>query len=406
MQTSKYAPVAAAHFANDAVTSMFPALLPVLGTRFRLAPSELALLASVFAVSTSLPQPFFGALADRLGRYRVGALGLALSAVLIAVVGTVPSSAGLWLALLVGGLGSAAVHPAGLGIARTMSTANPGLAVALFSSAGMAGGALGPLLAIGLASTWGLEGLAYVAVPVLVLAGWLGRVGSRSTVPTPVSSLGSLGQSLRKGPVAGLAVVALLANLVMLTVISAVPIWLVEERGLAPTSPVLGLTLATFSLAAAVGGLLGSALGRRLRSETLIVGSLAASVIALQSMLVTTPGSVPFVIAVGAAGTLLGLHSPLLIARAQEHAPGAESAVAGVLLGATTGAAGLVYGALGSAQAAFGVGRTLAAVSLLVLPAAHVAALTLRARRVEPARQREAACARCGAACAVFAAAA
>lgn len=49
----------------------FPALLPALAARFRLEAADLALLVSVFAVSTSLPQPLFGALADRLGRRRV-----------------------------------------------------------------------------------------------------------------------------------------------------------------------------------------------------------------------------------------------------------------------------------------------------------------------------------------------
>lgn len=78
------------------------------------------------------------------------------------------------------------------------------------------------------------------------------------------------------------------------------------------------------------------------RLNKLIVGSLATSVVALQGVLVVAPGSAAHVIAVAAAGALLGLHSPLLIATAQEVTPGAESAIAGVLLGATTGAAGVI----------------------------------------------------------------
>ena len=49
--------VASAHFANDAVTSMLPALLPSFATRLELRPTELALLAGSFTVSTALPQP-------------------------------------------------------------------------------------------------------------------------------------------------------------------------------------------------------------------------------------------------------------------------------------------------------------------------------------------------------------
>ena len=79
-----------------------------------------------------------------------------------------------------------------------------------------------------------------------------------------------------------------------------------------------------------------------------------------------------------AAGGLLYLSGPLLIARAQELTPGAESAVAGIFLGGTSAAAGLVYGGLGAAQTAFGIGDTARALFLIALPAAHLAAVVLR----------------------------
>ena len=370
--------VATAHFANDTVTSMVPALLPSVAVRFRLDAADLALLASVFAISTSLPQPLFGLLADRVGRRWVSALGLGVSAILIAGVGTASSVTWIWLALLVGGLGSSALHPAGLGLARVSSTASPGLAVAVFSSVGMAGGAVGPVLAIGVASVWGVERLAWTAVPVVLVALLLAGSGRRAAPPASPPAPMNVGRQLLKGPVVGLVVVALCTNLVMLTFTSAVPVWLVVERGFADTSSVIGLTLATFSFAAAAGGVLGGALARRVGPARLIVGSLATSVIALQGMLLAVPASTPYFLAVAGAGALLGIHSPLLIAKAQELTPGAESAVAGVLLGATSGAAGVIYAGLGALQSVFGIGPMLAAVSLLVLPAAHLAAVSLR----------------------------
>lgn len=397
--------VATAHFANDAVTSMFPALLPSLASKFQLEASELALLVSVFAVSTSLPQPWFGLLADRLGRHRVAAIGLAVSAALIAGLSLVSSVSGLWLALLIGGLGSSALHPAGMGLARATSAANPALAVAVFSSVGMAGGALGPLLAIGVASVWGLEHLAWVAVPVLAVAVLLGRLGPRPITDAAHGSTVSLRRALLNGPVAWLGLVALLANLVMLTFTSAVPIWLVAERGLVETSPVIGLTLAAFSFAAAGGGILGGVVAGWQRPDRLIVGSLVASVVALEGILLTPPGSTSYIIAVIGAGVLLGLPSPLLIAKAQELTPGAESAVAGVLLGATSGVAGLIYAALGAAQSAFGIGQTLAVVALLVLPAAHIAQVTLQPHPQKQAGSCATACAPATGCCGAFAAA-
>jgi FSR family fosmidomycin resistance protein-like MFS transporter len=148
----------------------------------------------------------------------------------------------------------------------------------------------------------------------------------------------------------------------------------------AETSPLIGVTLAAFSLAAAVGGVAGGVLARWQPPTRLIVGSLALSASSLQGVFFAGPGSVAYLVAVALSGALLGLHSPLVIARAQELTPGSESAAAGVLLGATSAAAGLIYAGLGAAQSAFGIGATLSVVSLLVLPAAHLAAVVLRRR--------------------------
>jgi FSR family fosmidomycin resistance protein-like MFS transporter len=398
--------LATAHFANDAVTSMLPALLPLLAMRFRLASSELALLVCVFAVSTALPQPLFGLLADRMGRRGVGALGLGVSAAFVAALSLVTSMPSLYAALIVGGLGSSALHPAGMGLVRAISSKNPGLAIAIFSSAGMAGGAVGPVLAIAVASVFGFETLAWTAVPVLVVATLLARLGPNAA-PAVTGRRVVSGFSLVKGPIAWLFVVALLGSIVMLTFMSAVPVWLVTERGVAETSSLIGLTLGTFSLAAAAGGIAGGVLARSVEPSRLVVGSLVLSAVALESVFFTVPGSALYVIAVAAAGTLLGLHGPLVISRAQELAPGSESAVAGLLLGTTWGVAGLVYAGFGLAQSVMGVGGTLTIVSLLALPAAHLAAATFRnVSQPNPARPCADPCVRDVPCCAEVAAAA
>lgn len=370
---------AVAHLTNDAVTSMLPALLPLLALRFDLEPSDIAILVSAFAISTSLPQPFFGWFADRVGRHRVAALGLVTSGAFIVTLAWLPSASWLLTLLLLGGLGSSALHPAGMGLARAALTRNAGLAVAIYAAAGMAGGASGPLLAIGVTSGWGFEHIAWAAVPVLAVAAVLGRLAARARTavvtpqPPAKTGLGSL-----RGQVAWLALVALGANLVMLTFTSAVPLWLVRERGVEETSPLIAVTLATFSMASAGGGILGGVLVRWLSPRTLIVGSLALSALALQAVFFANPGSAAYVTAVATAGGLLYLSGPLLIARAQELTPGAESAVAGIFLGGTSAAAGLVYGALGAAQTAFGIGDTARFLFLMALPAAHLAAVVLR----------------------------
>ncbi len=371
--------VASAHLANDAVTSMLPALLPFLGSRFQLAPSELALFASLFAVSTTLPQPLFGLLADRFGGHRVAAIGLSLTGLLIASLSFAPSPGWLGVVLLTGGLGSAALHPAAAGLSRAGFAKNPGLGVALFDAAGMAGGAAGPLLAITITSALGLAGLGWVAVPALVMAlvlFWFGPRYRSAVGESPGPSRFSL--QLLRGPVGQLALAGLCSNVAALTFTSATPVWLVTERGIASDSPVLGWTLAVFSSAAAAGGILGGALARWFRPGRVAMASLTLSLLAFESVLVVRPGSLPYFAAVATAGALIYLPAPLLMVRALGAAPGANSAVAGILLGGTATAAALIYTGLGAAQATFGIGGTMAAAFVAVLPAAHVAARALR----------------------------
>jgi len=211
----------------------------------------------------------------------------------------------------------------------------------------------------------------------------------RSVVARELRSPG-MGLHLLQGPVARLAFVALCANVATLTFTSAVPVWLVSERGLAADSPIIGWTLATFASAAAMGGIAGGIRARRLPRSALVGGSLALSLVALQSVLVVAPGSPAYFVAVAAAGALSYLHAPLVIVGAQELAPGAQSAVAGLLLGGTAAAAGVIYAGLGVAQTAFGVGGTLSAAFFVVLPAAYVAAGALRA--LDGTRDAEAPC--------------
>ena len=66
---------------------------------------------ATLALAASVTQPLFGALADRGGRL-VGAAGVTVSSLLLALTGVAPS---VWLLvglMVTGGLASAAIHPA------------------------------------------------------------------------------------------------------------------------------------------------------------------------------------------------------------------------------------------------------------------------------------------------------
>jgi MFS transporter, FSR family, fosmidomycin resistance protein len=65
---------------------------------------------------------------------------------LLSLMAVAPSPWLLFLLLLFGGLGSAAFHPAGTGIARSIGGRRKGLVMSVFSAGGTVGVAVGPLI--------------------------------------------------------------------------------------------------------------------------------------------------------------------------------------------------------------------------------------------------------------------
>jgi FSR family fosmidomycin resistance protein-like MFS transporter len=97
------------------------------------------------------------------------------------------------------------------------------------------------------------------------------------------------------------------------------------------------------------------------------------------------PGSVPFFIAAAVAGTLIYTSSPVKVVVAQDLAPHAPAAAAGMVLGVTAGVAGTLYVALGRIQEAIGLTAGMTVGFTMVVPAAAIA-FTVLLRHPEAAR--------------------
>ena len=88
-------------------------------------------------------------------------------------------------------------------------------------------------------------------------------------------------QALFAGPVGLLALTEIASSLVYLTFASIMPLWLVSVHGVARDSALSGWTLATFSLAAAVGGIIAGLLAPRVGRRLLVAGTMLPALLAL-----------------------------------------------------------------------------------------------------------------------------
>jgi MFS transporter, FSR family, fosmidomycin resistance protein len=166
-----------AHLLNDLISSMIPAMYPLLKEAYRLDFTQVGLITLAFQVTSSLLQPLLGFVTDHKPWPYAMVAGMA--ATLSGLVGL--ASAGNYAMILVSaaliGLGSAVFHPEATRMARHAAAGQQGFAQGIFQIGGHAGYAIGPLLAAMIVVPRGQTSIAWVSVVALaamLLMAWIG----------------------------------------------------------------------------------------------------------------------------------------------------------------------------------------------------------------------------------------
>jgi FSR family fosmidomycin resistance protein-like MFS transporter len=153
------------HFVLDSYASLFSPLMALA----RMDAARIGVLAMLYSASTSFSQLAFGYFSDRFGLRRFAALGLAAATIALSVAGLViDAPVALGAALVVGGLGVAAFHPAGVVLAARALPQRPTVGVSVFITTGTAGFALAPLVYVLFVEHFGLESSGWLVLPGLL----------------------------------------------------------------------------------------------------------------------------------------------------------------------------------------------------------------------------------------------
>jgi FSR family fosmidomycin resistance protein-like MFS transporter len=167
--------LSAGHVATDIAQGAVPALLVYLQPELGLSYTQTAAVIVVLTVSSSLMQPAFGWWSDRRGtraRWPLAA-SLLVGGTCIALAATAPGYSLLLLLVGVGGIGIGAFHPEASRIAYLASGYRQATGMAVFSTAGNVGFALGPLLVAVAVGAFDLEGGLLIAIPCFAAAAYL-----------------------------------------------------------------------------------------------------------------------------------------------------------------------------------------------------------------------------------------
>ena len=364
--------VSAAHAVNDMYASFVPPLLPRIMGDLGLSITLAATLAVAFSVAAALPQPLFGFLADRYGRRGLAVLGPIISGVFVSAIAWATGFWSLLILLIIGGIGSAAFHPPGASYAVRVSEGKGGGArYSVFSFGGSVGFAVGPVFAVWLAQSRGMEGLWVAALPVLVIAPLIyvglpsGRAEARNADRPPPAPPSEVLRHLT-GPLGLIFGVSAVMAFVQRVFLTMEPI-IVAESGGSETLGAIALTayLSAQAFGTVAGGVLADRVDRRKLLAHLCFWALPAHAFAVW----VGPEGALGLVAAGAAGFLGMATLPPVVVMAQEMIPTGTAVSSGIVMGLAwaTGALGV----LGTGALADAIGAQ--AATLLSFPAALIA---------------------------------
>jgi FSR family fosmidomycin resistance protein-like MFS transporter len=276
-----------AHLLNDLISSMIPAMYPLLKEAYRLDFTQIGLITLAFQVTSSLLQPLLGFVTDHKPWPYAMVAGMA--ATLSGLVGL--ASAGNYGMVLVSaaliGLGSAVFHPEATRMARHAAAGQQGFAQGIFQIGGHAGYAIGPLLAAMIVVPRGQTSIAWVSVVALVamlLMAWIGAryaaMRSSQVAATKMRPTTASGPILTRGGVL-LAMTILIVLLLSKHAYTAAftsyyTFYLIERFGVSVqvAQVMLFLYLVVGAFGVIVGGMIGDRFGRHRVIWISIVGTL------------------------------------------------------------------------------------------------------------------------------------
>lgn len=322
------------HLIVDLLNAERPLLLAVLSIPLGLTNALIGLVGLLQTICGSLLQPVFGWLADRVGPRPLVTSGILWMTATFGLAVVAPGRAALVL-LILGGIGSAAFHPAGAmeatRAARVHLETQETTAASLFFLLGQVGFILAPAIGGPLLDRWGPPGLLALiplALPTELLAA---RDVADGEQPTQASATADAGSSSSAGGLASVAFAGVIAiqSWAQTNMVSYLPKYY-SDLGVRPS--VYGLLAATFMVGTALGGVTGGWLGDRGSRRMIVSLTLVAAGVplALYPSLGTTAWAYPLALV---SGALTGASYSILIVRGQKLLPGRRGASSGLVMG-------------------------------------------------------------------------
>jgi FSR family fosmidomycin resistance protein-like MFS transporter len=339
------------HLLNDLLSSLLPAIYPLLKSSFQLNFAEVGLITLTYQSTASLLQPLVGLHTDRRPKAYYLPAGMGFTLVGLIILAAARSFSTILVAAALVGTGSSVFHPESSRVARLASGGQHGLAQSLFQVGGNTGLALGPLLAALIVLPRGQSNVAWFSVAALLAIVLLAKVSSwakKQMSNAELSRRTDNEQHSLSGRRVALSIAVLLALLFskffyLASITSYYTFYLMNTFHVSVRSSQIHLFvfLGAVALGTIVGGPIGDRIGRKRVIWSSILGVLPFTLILPYANLFWTE-----ILSV-AIGLVLASAFPAIVVYAQELVPGRVGMISGLFFGFAFGMAGLGAAILG-----------------------------------------------------------
>lgn len=340
------------HLLNDMISSLLPAIYPLLKDSYHLDFAEVGLITFTYQCTGSLLQPLVGLHTDRRPMPYSLPAGMGFTLFGLILLAIAHSFGAILFAAALVGTGASVFHPESSRVARMASGGQHGLAQSLFQLGGNAGLAIGPLLAAVIVLPRGQTAVAWFSLAILLaiilltwVSGW-----AKTHILNLVASRRVHKES--HAPVSGKRVAVSIGILLALlfskyfylaSITSYYTFYLMGKFHVSVRSAQIHLFV--FLGAVALGTIAGGPIGDRIGRKRVIWGSIL--------------GVLPFTLALPYAnlfwteilsvliGLILASAFPAIVVYGQELMPGRVGMVSGLFFGFAFGMAGLGAAVLG-----------------------------------------------------------
>jgi len=356
------------HTCADMCQGAVPALLPFLAVERGYSFAALGSLVLAATIGSSLIQPLFGLLSDRVRQSWLMPSGVLLAGAGLAMVGLLERYALTVTAIAVSGVGVAAFHPEGARYAGIAAGMQRGRGMSMFSVGGNVGFALGPLLTTPLILVFGLPGtLGLVVLPaimaVVLFRGLPHLHGLEAARKAAVAASGVRHEDQWASFTLLSGIVALRSG-VYFGLQAFVPLWFVTQLDTGEGTGNAALT--TMLVAGAVGTLIGGRLMDSVGPRLVLVVSALAALPLLAAFPLVGPDAGFAVLT--AIGLVIVSSFSVTVVLGQQYLPNRPGLASGMTLGLAIGMGGLMATLLGIVGDAHGLETSLWVIAALPVP--------------------------------------